>query len=286
MTVLVVLLGALAGLGVVLGVLALRGRPLLDARPRLNRPAPAARVEHLTIRIAVAVVAAVLVGVLTRWPVAALLVGIGGFIAPGMLSGRGDRARQLQRVEGIAAWAEMLRDTLAGAGGLEQSIIASATVAPPAIRPEVQRLAARLERQRLSTSLLLFADELDDATGDLVVAALLLAADKSPKRLGALLGTLAKSAREEVTMRLRVEAGRARTRASVKVVTIATAVFAIGLVVLNRAYLEPYDDALGQGVLAIVGACFATAFWWLARSARFDGQERFLSGASRSAAAA
>src|SRR3546814_15651016 len=122
----------------------------------------------------------------------------------------------------------MLRDTMAAAGWLELSIISSATVAPPAIRREVAALAVRLERERLPIALQEFATQVDDPTCDLVVAALLLAADKSPKRLGELLGMLAVSARAEVNMRLRVEAGRARSRTSVRVVSIATAPFALG----------------------------------------------------------
>src|SRR3546814_11393172 len=85
-------------------------------------------------------------------------------------------------IEGIASWAEMLRDTMAAAGGLEQSIIASATVAPPAIRREVAALAVRLERERLPIALQEFATQVDDPTCALVVAALLLAAAKTPKR--------------------------------------------------------------------------------------------------------
>ena len=276
MSLLAVVLGAVAGLGAVVTALAVRGVEPHESRAPVAPAPTGARIERLTVRLAVAVVAGVAIGALTRWPVAALLVAVAGFLAPGLLGGRHERERLVARIEGIASWSEMLRDTLAGAGGLEQSIIASAGVAPEAIRPEVQRLAARLERDRLGPALRDFAEELDDPTGDLVVAALVLAADKSPKRLGSLLGTLAASARDEVNMRLRVDAGRARTRASVKVVTVATAVFTIGLIVLNRQYLDPYDSAFGQVMLLLIGACFALAFWWLARAAKFEPQERFL----------
>jgi hypothetical protein len=178
----------------------------------------------------------------------------------------------------MAAWAEMLRDTMAGSGGLEQSIIATAGVAPAPIRPQVVRLAARLERERLAPALRTFADEIDDPSGDLVVAALVLAADKSPKRLGDLLGRLATSARAEVNMRMRIEAGRSRTRTSVKVVTVATVVFALFLLVFNRTYLHPYDTLVGQAVLAIIGLCFGSAFYWLSRSFSVEVEERFLRG--------
>lgn len=279
MTTVAALLGLLAAGGLCLVVAGLRGVDPLDWRPPTSsRPVPG--VERLLLRIAGSVGAGVLVAALTGWPVGALLAAAAAWVLPNVTGAKVDREASLAKVEGIASWAEMLRDTMAAAGGLEQSILASATVAPPAIRQEVQALALRLERQRLTPALRAFAEELDDPTADLVVAALVLAADKSPKRLGDLLGSLALAARGEVSMRLRVEAGRARTRTSVRVVTISTTAFALGLLVLNRGYLSPYDTALGQLVLALVGALFAAAFWWLAQSSRVDAGERFLRGAA------
>jgi tight adherence protein B len=271
-------LGALCALGVVTFAVAMRPVTPGEVPASSSRTTVALRdrVENFMLRLALGVGAAVVIGVITRWPMAALLVGIAGFMAPSMLGGEAQRKAKLARIEAMAAWAEMLRDTMAGSGGLEQSIMATAGVAPGPIRPEVLRLAARLERERLAPALRAFADEIDDASGDLVVAALILAADKSPKRLGDLLGRLATSARAEITMRMRIEAGRARTRTSVKVVTIATAVFATFLVLFNSDYLDAYDSVLGQGVLALIGACFAAAYYWLARSFRIDEEERFL----------
>jgi tight adherence protein B len=278
-TALAAVLGLLAAGGLCLVVAGLRGVDPMDWRPSTSSR-QVAGADRLLVRIAAAVGAGVLVAALTGWPVGALLAAAGAWVLPSMTGAKVDREASLAKVEGIAAWAEMLRDTMAAAGGLEQSILASATVAPPAIRQEVQSLALRLERQRLTPALRAFAEELDDPTADLVVAALVLAADKSPKRLGDLLGSLASAARSEVSMRLRVDAGRARTRTSVRVVTISTTAFALGLLVLNRGYLSPYDTALGQVVLALVGGLFAGAFWWLAQSSKVDAGERFLRGAA------
>jgi hypothetical protein len=66
----------------------------------------------------------------------------------------------------------------------------------------------------------------------------------------------------------------------VKVVVGATAGLAFALMVLNRGYLAPYDSALGQFVLLIVGALFATSFVWLAHMSRPSAPERFLTTAS------
>jgi tight adherence protein B len=272
------LLGAIFAVGLITFAVAMRPVDPADIPPSKSRhnPLDSLQLDQLTIRFALGASLAIVTGVITRWPVAALLLGVGGFMAPSLLSGGAARKARLDRMEAIASWAEMLRDTMAGAGGLEQSIIATAPIAPVAIRPQVVRLAASLERQQLTPSLKLFAEDLDDPAGDLVVAALLLAADKSPKRLGELLGRLADSARAEVSMRLRVEASRSRTRTSVKVIILFTVGFALFLTLFNREYLDPYDTMLGQLVIAVIGALFGAAFYWLSRASQFDEDERFL----------
>ena len=269
-------LAALCGAGVGLGlVLVLAGWRGID-HPRRTWAQARPKVERANLRIGLAVGAAVIVGAATGWPVGALLAGLAGWGAPGLLGGAKGRAENVARIEAVAGWAEMLRDTMAGAAGLEQAVIATATVAPLAIRAEVVTLALRLEGERLVPSLRAFADEVADPTCDLVVAALILAAEHQAQRLGELLGSLAQAARDQATMRLRVEAGRARTRTSVRVIVGATGGLALGLAVLNRGYLAPYDTALGQLVLLLVGAVFASAFIWLSKMTRPTSVERFL----------
>ena len=274
-------MGAFVGAGLLLFGLGWRG-----AEPS-TRPAGvpiAQRVERFTLRLALAAGAGLAMLVLTRWPVGALEMAVLGFVAPGMVGGTTNRKAAVARTEAVAAWAEMLRDTMAGAAGIEQAIIATASVSPPAIRDEVIQLAVRLDRERLVTVLGDFADVLADPTADLVVAALILASEKQARHLGELLGTLSSSAREQATMRLRVEAGRARTRTSVRVVSATTLAFALGLVILNRGYLAPFRSATGQGVLLVVGFFFGGGLYWLASMAKASQPERFLArAASRSA---
>jgi tight adherence protein B len=277
MTPVVLMLGAVFGLGIATLIVALRPvAPHEVMVPRQPRASIRLEIGQLTMRLAIGLGVAVVVGVVTRWPMAALLLGIAGFLAPSLLGGGAERHVQLNRIEAIASWAEMLRDTLAGAGGLEQSILATAAVAPQAIRPEVMRLAGLLERERLAPSLRHFAEDLNDPAGDLVVAALVLAADKNPKRLGDLLGRLAQLARSEVNMRLRIETSRARTRTSVKVIIGFTLGFAVFLLIFSGKFMDAYDSALGQAMLGVVGACFGGAFWWLSRSFQIHSEDRFL----------
>jgi len=272
MTSLGVLLGTGAGLGFLLIVVGVRGSETRTGAARISLR----RLEGHTVRMAGAVAGGVAVGAVTGWPVAALIAGAGCWAVPKLFGESKDHAALIARVEAIAGWAEMLRDTMAGAAGLEQAIAASAPVAPLPIRQQVVDLGARLEHDRLRTALRVFAEDLADPTADLVVAALLLAGDYQAGRLGDLLGSLAASARDQATMRLRVEAGRARTRTSVKVIIGVTGGLALFLAVLNHGYLAPYSSPTGQLVLLMVGAFFAAGFAWLAKMTRPTRPARLL----------
>ena len=275
MSALAALCGAGVGLGLVLVLAGWRGIDLPHPTRRLDRR----RVERANLRLGLAVGAAVVVGAATRWPVGAALAVLAGWGAPSLLGGARRHQAAVGRIEAVAGWAEMLRDTMAGSAGLEQAIIATAPLAPSPIRGEVATLAVRLEGERLGPALRAFADDVADPTCDLVVAALVLAAEHQAQRLGELLGSLAAAARDQATMRLRVEAGRARTRTSVKVIVGTTGALVAGLALFNRGYLAPYDTAVGQLVLVLVGAVFATAFVWLSRMTRPVQVSRFLNSA-------
>jgi tight adherence protein B len=280
-------LAAMCGAGVGLGLLAVIAG-VRGATPqrqlRVLRTASGWRPDRAALRFGLALGAGVVTGAVTRWPVGALLAAGAGAMLPGLAGGRAARQAAVASAEAIAAWSEMLRDTLAGAAGLEQAIVASAPVAPAPIRPQVLALATRLDRQPLAPALEAFADDLADPTADLVVAALMLASRTQARRLGDLFGALARAARDDATMRLRVEAGRARTRTSARIVVGATLAMAAGLVVTNRGYLAPYSSALGQLVLAGVGGLFAAAFWSLGRMARIQEPQRLLGENTRSLA--
>lgn len=276
------LLGAGIGLGVWLIIAGLRQPPDLSEpgwwQRMVGRLVAGPDERLVRPRALVAVLAGVAAGVATGWVVAAVAVAALVGVAPRLLGGRSDQVRVVARIEAIATWTEMLRDTLSAAAGIEQAILATADLAPEPIHAEVSALAARLEDGRsLPVALREFAADVDDPTCDLVVTALLLAAEQQARQLADLLGQLATAARGQVAMRLRVEAGRARTRTSVRVIVTTTSAFAAGLVLLNRDYLAPYDTTSGQAVLLVVVALFAAGFWWLDRMSRVSPVGRVLS---------
>jgi Flp pilus assembly protein TadB len=273
-TAVAVLLGTGTGLGLVLIAVGLR-----RSAPRPRRRFDRARLEGASVRLAVAVGCAIVAGAVTRWPIGAGLAGAAAWWTPRVLGPDRQHARRVARIEAIASWAESLRDTLAAAAGLEQTILATAPVAPAPIAAEVTELANRLEQgERLPAALRAFVDRLADPTADLVVAALLLAAEQQAKDLGHLLGRLAAAARDQAGMRMRIAAARARMRSSVRIIVGCTVVLTVGLLAWSRSYLHPYDSVVGQVVLFGIGLCFTAAFAWLERISRMDEQPRVLTG--------
>lgn len=271
----IVLLGAVVGGGLALLVHSFNAPP--PGEEEQGASELLATLRRLGARLPLAVVAALLVLLLTRWTVLALATGALVFFAPALFGGGASEKRSIARIEGLAAWTESLRDTIAGAVGLEQAIPATASAAAPSIRPQLVNLADRLRvRTPMPAALQAFADELDDASADLIVAALILNSQLRGPGLRDVLTSLAASARNELEMRRRVLAGRASTRRSVQIVTGISVVFVLGLALFNRSYVAPYGSPVGQLVLLLVLGFFAAGFAWMRRLATFDMPQRFL----------
>lgn len=260
--------GAGIGGGAAILLLALKpslagaGPGLRSSKPR--RPATAARtVSTSRGNLLVALAVGLLAAALTRWPMAFALAGLATLAARG-LGGRA-RAAPVAKLEAVAVWTEMLRDTLAGASGLTQAIVATADPAPPELREEVRALAEKLQLGvPLEAGLRELGDAVADPALDLLVASLVMATRERAQRLGDLLGALSTSMREEVAMRLGVDAARASSRAAVRTVTgFSLALFA-AMALFAHSYLAPYSSAAGQLMLTLVGLLFGTGLWMMA----------------------
>jgi tight adherence protein B len=278
-------LAALAGAGLagglVLLVAALRGlppRPATATRAARTRGTP----ERLRLRAALATTAALAVALLTRWPVAVLLAGALGWAWPTLFATKQTARATVERIEAIATWTEMLRGMTVAAASIEQAIMATVPRAPAAIRTEIAELAERLRAgESLVTALGPLADAINDDVGDLVVGALLLAADPSQKAggLARQLDELARRARQKAGYRLRVQTGRARIYASARAITLITLGVVTVLLVFGGEFLAPYRTPVGQLALLGVGGLFATGFALLGRLGRLRATERFLATA-------
>jgi tight adherence protein B len=270
-----------AGFGgaVALLVFALRGDHDGGPRPpsRLSTLTASLRSPATSGRLGAGVVAGVIALLVTRWPVAA--VGIAALVVawPVMFGGARAERAQIDRLEALVMWTEALRDTVTARASLEQAIPATAAHAPGPIRPALVRLVGRLRaRVPLDAALLALSAELEDASADKVIGALVLNTRQRGSGLAAVLGALARSGREELDQRRRITAGRASMRRSVQLVVAITVVFAVLLATFSRSYVAPYSSVGGQVPLAVVVGLFAASFVWLRRLAGGEPATPFL----------
>jgi Flp pilus assembly protein TadB len=268
--------GAVAGGGVFLLIVAVRGLP---ARPPSARSGKLERSLRDLVgqRGAIALVLGALTLLLTHWVVAGIGVAL---LALGWrsLGGASSERRAIARLEGLASWTESLRDTIAGAVGLEQAIPSSLRAAAPSLREPLTRLVDRLHtRMPMPDALRRFADDLDDPGADLIIAALIINSRLRGPGLRDLLGGLSTSVREELDMRRKISADRRSTRRSVQIVVLVAIGVALLMAVFNHSYVKVYDQPLGQVVLIVVAGLYAAGFFWLRKLAHFDAPERLLS---------
>ena len=281
---LAVLAGALTGAGLFLLVAAIRGLP-----PKPGNRGPG-RLERLvkdafSVRGAIAVIVGILTLLITRWVVAGIGMALLAY-SWRSLSGAASERRAMARLEGLATWTESLRDTIAGAVGLEQAIPASLRAAAPSLREPLTALVERLHtRVPMPEALRRFADDLADPSADLIIAALIINARLRGPGLRDLLGALSRSVREELDVRRKVNAQRRSTRRGAQIVVGISVGLALGLALFNHAYVQVYDSVTGQLVLCVVVGLYAAGIAWMRALARFPVPERLLAGPGSVAAA-
>ena len=271
--------GLIGGIGLTLLIVGIIGFP---RRPKdaTGGPGNAALIQRYGQRAVIALAVGLLVGLASQWPVLGLGAIVLTFFWRELFGGAGAEKLAMRRVEALAMWTESLRDTIAGAVGLEQAIPATTRAADPALREPLNAMLDRLRgRMPLPEALQHFADDINDSSADLVIAALILNSKLRGPGLRDVLTALGRSAREEVDMRQRIIAQRAGTRRSVQIIVGVVVGFVLLMALFNRGFVRPYGTPLGELVLAVVLGLFGFGFWWLRRLAMTEPPSRFLTRA-------
>ena len=275
------LVPAVAGALVVAGLLGLliglRKAPVVESVP--GRPRSSRRRRAVARRTRILLLAGFGAGIvawlITGWPLAVLSAPVAAVGLPMLLSAPPAAAR-IDRLEAMEEWTRSLSGVLTVGVGLEQALVATLRSTPAPISGEVGRLVARL-RARWATedALRAFADELDDATGDLVAANLILGARRRGAGLASVLEGLAESVAADVRARRQVEADRAKPRATARWVTLISSSVLVILAV-SGTYVEPYGSPLGQLILVVLLAAYVATLIWMRRMATGRPLPRFL----------
>lgn len=269
MTLMIMLCGAVGGLGLLIVRVGLRGRQLSWRKCAMTE---ASFLKPLAVGAGISSS----VFLLTGWILVAGASGLAAALIVALSRTRGTSRMNEEVAEAVALWTEQLRDTLAAAHGLQQTLLATSAHAPERIAPQVQRLAAKLPYAPVGQSLREFAAEVDHSSADFVAAALIAANEHEARDVGALLGHLARCSREEARMHQRIWVGRSRTRAAVRIISLTVVGFIGVLILLNRDYLAPYGSTSGQIVLAGIVAIFTLALLLLHSGSKVQVPERFV----------
>lgn len=279
------LLVGIAGALVVAGALGVgAGLMPTDAGPRT--PGPQRKAVRLAPRVLAArrrarllVLAALGLGVagwlVTGWALAFVLAPIAVVGLPMLLSAP-PAAAQIARLEAMEEWTRSLAGVLTVGVGLEQALVATLRSTPAPIADEVRRLVTRLRaRWDTEAALRAFADELDDATGDLIAANLILGARRRGAGLTNVLEGLAESVAADVRARRQIEADRAKPRSTARWVTIIS-VTVLVVLAISGSYVAPYRSPFGQLLLVVLLSAYIATLVWMRRMAEGRPMPRFL----------
>ena len=187
-----------------------------------------------------------------------------------------DAADRIVRLEAMEEWTRSLAGVLTVGVGLEQALVATLRSTPAPIAGEVNRLVSRLRARWVTEDALrAFADELDDSTGDLIAANLILGARRRGAGLASVLEGLAESVSADVRSRRQVEADRAKPRATARWVTLISA-SALLVLAISGDYVKPYGTPVGQVLLVLLLTAYIATLVWMKRMAIGKSLPRFL----------
>ena len=272
--------GALVVVGIIGAILGARRSPArAPSVPTRSRTSLSSRWNAVSKRTKILALIGLAAGVvaylLAGWAIAIVLGPIAAAGLPALLSAPGS-AERIDKLEALEEWTRGLAGVLTVGVGLEEALRATLRSTPEPIRTEVTTLVARL-RARMGTedALRAFADDLDDATGDMVASFLILGARRRGQGLASVLNSLAESVAADVRARRAIEADRAKPRTTARWVTIIT-VGVLALLAFTGDYIAPYRTPLGQLLLTCFLAMYVGLLVWMRHMAKGEKLPRFL----------
>lgn len=281
------LITAALGAGLLLLYIAFQPKPVKDAtRPKsmLGRKTNGllgAWSSRKWMIFAASVVGGIVAWYATGWIVCLVAVPLAAFGLPALV-GKSGATADIKKLEALATWTHSLSGLITTGAILEHVLQVSLRNAPEEIKPQVSNLVSRLNyRWSPPAALKAFADELNDATADIVVAHLLLAYKIRGGGLADALDDLASIINDEVRHRREIETDREKPRTTAKLVTLITAVSLTFMALFAGQFLAAYKEPLGQLLLTVYLAGYVMILIWMRQMTMGKPAPRFLTDTGR-----
>jgi len=277
--------GMLVGLGVFAVVLGLqrrwdppaRGSGPVELWARLTRRPPGARGRRRDLILAGSLAAGLVVALVTGWLIAIPLAPVLVFGLPYLLIL--PKPHDVIMLEALDRWVRSIAATLSTGRSITDAIRTSRRTAPPVIAEPLGVLVGRLNnRWPTAKALRRFADDLDSADADSVIAAVILADQRGATGASVTLHALADSLQIQLRGRRLIETERAKPYIVVRQVTVITLVALTAALVFNPTFFEPYGSPLGQVLLAALITGYVGSLVLMRRKARHRPGDRILVG--------
>lgn len=256
-----------------------RRRPetLSEMWARLTRRPPGRAGTRRDLILLGSLVVGVGVAVVSGWPMVIVVAPLLALGLPYLLML--PQARDVDLLEALDRWVRALVASMSTGRSVSDAIRVSRRTAPPLLAADVGRLVDRLHnRWNSDEALRAFADELDSADADAVVAALILASRRGANGASQTLAALADSIQDQLKGRRQIETERAKPYVVVRQVTIISLVTLAGMFVLSPGFFAGYRTPLGQLILSVLVVAYLGSLILLRRKAQQPPRERLLIG--------
>jgi tight adherence protein B len=202
--------------------------------------------------------------VLTHWVSFALVAGVVGALAPGVIVQARAARQRLARQEALAQVADRLRNAVRAGTDLKEALLRAADAAPAALRDEMAYLTDLVRRRGVREALEALADATEDPFTERF-ARVLAGAYQGGGRLGTLLGAISEAAYLETRTAQEVRTRQTQLRMAANILAAIPVLLVLYLKATNPVFLSAYGTVTGQ-LIMLVGFSLIAAGWWLGRS--------------------
>jgi tight adherence protein B len=211
------------------------------------------------------------------WPLVSLVAALLGACLPYLWYATRQETRRARVQAELANAMSLLRDSIRAGGDVSQGMGALAEYGPPLLRGEFRRLVQLMAHgNTLRGALLSMRERLADPVFDTCVATVLLNEHLGSAQLGPVLDELAEAVRQELRVKAELRSRQVQMVWSARIIAVLPLAVLAVVRVISPHYLDVFDSAQGQMVLAGCALSVVIGYVGMRLAARLPVEQRVL----------